>query len=222
MKSAVNNWLIPNALALGFWERTQVQAFSLEKTSHLMDPSREGDDPIPINKSFFDILNENWWVVAIIAGILLLFVFGLWLVRRYGVKNVGEHSIKRDPYEEAHDALQKLESQLKTTEAKPFTFRLSEVLRIYVERRFEFPAMELTGEEFLREVAKNDFFRQNYNELLHEFIVRSDIVKYSREVIDQEGLRSLLESARHFVKDTHQRLEEEKEQNKALSKQEAA
>ena len=222
MNAAVKNWLMPNALALGLWEKTQAQAFSLGKTSHLMDPSRESDDPVPINKSFFDILNENWWVVATIGGILLLFGFGLWLLRRFGVKNVGEHAIKRDPYEEALDALRKLESQLKTTKAKPFTFRLSEVLRIYVERRFKLPAMELTGEEFLREVAQNDFFRDHYHELLGEFIVRSDIVIYSREVIDQEGLRSLLESARHFVKDTHQRLVEENEQNEAQSKQEAA
>ena len=99
-------------------------------------------------------------------------------------------------------------------DAKPFVFRLSEVLRVYVERCFALPAMELTGEEFLREVAEHKFFRKRYDDLLHEFVDRSDMVKYSRESIDGEGLRLLLDSAVNFVKDSHRRLEEEATQTK--------
>jgi hypothetical protein len=94
-------------------------------------------------------------------------------------------------------------------DAKPFVFRLSEVLRVYVQRCFALPAMELTGEEFLREVAEHKFFSKRYDDLLREFVDRSDMVKYSRESIDGEGLRLLLDSAVHFVKDSHRRLEEE-------------
>ena len=94
---------------------------------------------------------------------------------------------------------------------KPFMFRLSEVLRSYVERRFELPALEQTGEEFLRETVEHKFFRNHYEELLREFIARSEVVKYSRQSIDGEGLHLLLNSAIHFVKDTHRRLEEEKD-----------
>ena len=49
-------------------------------------------------------------------------------------------------------------------------------------------------------------------EQLREFIDRSDTVKFSKENIDGEGLRLLMESALHFVKDTHRRLEEERVQ----------
>ena len=126
------------------------------------------------------------------------------------------------PYEEAIEALEVLAAERDRIEAKPFVFRLSEILRIYVEQCFAVPAMEQTSEEFLREVAEHKFFRNLYHDLLHDFIDRSDMVKYSRESIDGEGIRRLLDSATHFVKDTHRRLEEERAHAESQPAEEAA
>lgn len=179
-----------------------------------LDLARERDDPIPLYKTFSEIFSENWWMFATLGALALLFFFAWWLVGRLSkAKTKEEASVpRRDPYEEAIKALGDLDRERNRMEAKPFVFRLSEILRVYVERRFGVPAMEQTGEEFLREVADHKFFHNRYDDLLREFIDRSDIVKFSKENIDGEGLRLLMKSALHFVKDTHRRLEEERAQ----------
>jgi hypothetical protein len=100
---------------------------------------------------------------------------------------------------------------------KPFVFRLSEILRVYVEKLFKVPAMELTSEEFMREIVSHSFFRNRYEELLREFMDRGDRVKYSTESMNREEMNLLLNTALHFVKDTHLKLEEEKEQTESNS-----
>ena len=83
--------------------------------------------------------------------------------------------------------------------------------------------MELTGEEFIIEIASNPFFSNTYEDLLKEFVDRGDRVKYSEETTDTSKINLLLDSALHFVKDTHSRItaqenssqrEESKDSNK--------
>jgi hypothetical protein len=198
-----------NIFLLGGLASGQSRSFAQDK-AHLLDPHRERDAPLPIYKSVWEILQENWFLLTIFAGVALAVIFWMWSRRRLLKSEGNEQAPPRDPYEEAIEALKALDAQRKQLEAKPLTFRLSEVLRVYVERRFELPAMELTGEEFLREAAEHKFFRNHYDDLLKEFIDRSDMVKYSRESIDGEGLLLLMNSAKHFVRDTHRRFEEER------------
>lgn len=186
-------------------------SFAAEK-GHLLHPedNLQRDSPLPLYKSMWEIIQENWLFLTISLGVALLGSIIWWLRKKMQAANSTEdrENLERDPYEEALEALEALDAKRKGMEAKPFTFRLSEVLRVYVQRRFELPAMELTGEEFIREAAEHHFFRNHYDDLLREFIDRSDIVKYSRESIDGEGLVLLMNSATHFVRDTHRRLEE--------------
>ena len=206
--------------ALASWTKTATFA---QGKDHFLDPKRERDEPLPLYKSFSEILSENWWILAIFSGSVLLVGFVYWLRRRLRKGRGKQESLSlRDPYEEAIEALKILAAERERIEAKPFVFRLSEILRVYVEECFAVPAMEQTGEEFLREVAEHKFFRNRYDDLLHDFIDRSDMVKYSRESIDGEGIRLLLDSATHFVKDTHRRLEEERAHAESQPAEEAA
>ena len=188
----------------------QSEALGQEKP-HLLKQDLQRDAPIPLYKSLGEILDEYWRRFTIVSATALILAFGWWLRRRMRKDKSNEDiSLSRDPYEEAIEALEALSAESNRMEAKPFAFRLSEVLRAYVQGRFELPAMELTGDEFLRETVEHKFFRNHYEDLLREFIARSEVVKYSRESIDGEGLNLLLNSAIHFVKDTHRRLEEER------------
>jgi hypothetical protein len=185
--------------------------FLVVNKAYLLDSNREADLPIPIFKSFSQLIEENLFLIVLSIFIIITVLFFILLLRK---KKNGESSEKEseiiDPYEDALSNIQSLQDQKPGLSAKPFVFRLSEILRIYVERVFKVPAMELTGEEFMREIASHTFFKNRYDKILQEFVNQGDHIKYSKENSEDGQMNLLLDTALHFVKDTHKKLEEAK------------
>ena len=185
--------------------------FLVVNKAYLLDSNREADLPIPIFKSFSQLIEENLFLIVLSIFIIITVLFFILLLRK---KKNGESSEKEseiiDPYKDALSNIQSLQDQKPVLSAKPFVFRLSEILRIYVERVFKVPAMELTGEEFMREIASHTFFKNRYDKILQEFVNQGDHIKYSKENSEDGQMNLLLETALHFVKDTHEKLEEAK------------
>ena len=181
----------------------------LASKGYLLDLNREIDQPVPIYKSFSQVMQENLVpILGIILFLIIAFLIFLILRKRKRTDSTEEIQVQIDPYEDALNEIQGLQKQHPPLSSKPFVFRLSEILRIYVERVFKVPAMELTGEEFMREIASHSFFKDRYDQVLREFIDRGDRIKYSQEDEDDGQMKLLLENALHFVKDTHIKLQE--------------
>ena len=177
---------------------------------YLLDPAVHSDGPVTIYKGFWQILLENYIWVSI--GALLFFVCLLiWYLIRNQKKSNQDQTMEEtiDPFEEALQAIEELQKKKLKIEPKPFVFRLSEILRIYIQKRFQMPAMELTGEEFIVEIASNPFFSRNYEDLLRDFVGQGDRIKYSKETIESNQINLLLDSALFFVKDTNKRIEDQ-------------
>ncbi len=192
--------------------------FFLSKKGYLLQPDRIIDPPIPIYKSFLQILQENLMLISSVILISVLAVLILIYVKKRKNKNNSEEpDALIDPYDDALIAINSLREQQSKLSPKPFVFRLSEILRIYVERVFNVPAMELTGEEFMREIASHAFFQNRYDKVLEEFINQGDRIKYSEENSDKRQMNLLMETALHFVKDTHAKLEESKSTSEVKS-----
>tara|TARA_B100001093_G_scaffold226165_1_gene216738 strand:- start:1274 stop:1870 length:597 start_codon:yes stop_codon:yes gene_type:complete len=185
---------------------------------YLLDQSRLADTPLPVFKDFSEILSENAFLLLVIFAFLLL-SFGIWLFLKKKKTNDSTEQIlvETDPYEDALLAISSLQEKQKLLSAKPFVFKLSEILRIYIQRLFRLPAMELTGEEFMVEIASHSFFKDRYEALLRDFVDRGDRIKYSRENTGSLEINELLASALHFVKDTHAKLIEEENHQKQNS-----
>ena len=175
----------------------------------LLDSDRLLDSPVPVSKGFFQIIKENTFLLTSIAFIFiltLLIIFYLRKRKKPGIDDKEEKLI--DPYEEALSAITALKEEQSILSPKPFIFRLSEILRIYVEKVFNVPAMELTGEEFMREIASHSFFKNRYDEILREFIRQGDRIKYSEENFEDGEMNLLMQTALHFVQDTHEKLQD--------------
>ena len=190
-----------------------------QNSSYLLDPNIQSEDTLEIYKSLWQIISENitWLTISLLLIIsIILFVYLKNIRKTVKITETVEELI--DPYAEALMAIEELQAQKNLIQPKPFVFRLSEILRIYIQKKFNMPAMELTGEEFIVEVVSNPFFSGNYEELLREFVNLGDLVKYSKESTDTSQISLLLDSALYFVKDTHSRL---KAQDNAQDKKEA-
>ena len=155
---------------------------------------------------------ENYTWISILSLALFVIVIVFYFIKKRK-KSSQTETIEEsiDPYAEALLAIEELQGRKLQLEPKPFVFRLSEILRIYVQKRFQMPAMELTGEEFIVEIASNPFFSRNYEDLLRDFVDQGDRVKYSKEATESSQINLLLDSALFFVKDTNKRIEDQEQ-----------
>jgi hypothetical protein len=85
---------------------------------------------------------------------------------------------------------------------QPFYFRLSDIVRQYIERRFSIMAAEQTTEEFLREARRNPSLNQDQQRSLGEFLRGADMVKFAKYQPDAADCEAALGSARQFVRET--------------------
>lgn len=185
-------------------------SLTIEKKDNWLDPGIQKDHPVQVFKPLTQIIGENLLPFGLLILVLLCGVIAwLYLRKKKAAEEDEFASAPIDPYAEALENIGELQKAHPRLLPKPFVFKLSEILRVYVEKLFKVPAMELTSEEFMREIVSHSFFRNRYEDLLREFMDRGDKVKYSTESINLEEMNLLLNTALHFVKDTHLKLEEQ-------------
>jgi hypothetical protein len=180
----------------------------------LLDSDRKLDKPVEIYKDFYQIVSENIYITGtILVCILIVFFIFFYFKKIKGKKPIEEEIVVIDPFEEAIKEISNLQNQTPAPQPKPFVFKLSEILRVYVQRAFNVPAMELTGEEFMREIATHTFFKNRFDHSIQEFVLQGDRVKYSNDNIDSKEMSVLLETALSFVKGSNEKLMEEKSES---------
>ena len=83
-----------------------------------------------------------------------------------------------------------------------FYVRLSDIVRQYLERRFDLMAPERTTEEFLREARAGTVLGDEHKDLLTGFLRAADLVKFAlhEPSVSESGLA--LTAARRFVEET--------------------
>jgi hypothetical protein len=145
----------------------------------------------------------NLWL-WIVPGLLLLAAglgyAGSRLVRRFRrIRELAASPLP--PWEQALAALDELPWQqwLAAGQIKRFYYALSQVLKRYIERRFEFNAVEQTTTEILASMRS---CRTPMRDEAGQFLTRSDFVKYARTVPSDEEARSAIAQVRDFVMKT--------------------
>lgn len=104
------------------------------------------------------------------------------------------------PDTEAYTALDALAAE-NDLEPRQFYFRLSAVLRQYIERRFKFPAAEMTTEELLPHVDQLSLDISLAQEL-RAFCRMADPIKFAGAAARQDRLAQDLAFSRDFVRQT--------------------
>jgi hypothetical protein len=138
-----------------------------------------------------------WWVLAALATIAVAVMIWRWWQKR-------RSQIPVEPPVPAHvRAKQKLQEALALiTRPEPFCVLVSDTIRVYLEKRFNFRAPERTTEEFLRELQGTDLLSAEQKEKLGEFLERCDLVKFAKYEPREPELRELHGSALRLVEET--------------------
>lgn len=87
--------------------------------------------------------------------------------------------------------------------ARAFGIAASELIRDYIEKRFNILATQRTSEEFLQALLKtSNEALARHRSLLAEFLHQCDCVKFAGDSVAVPDLESLFRSARRFVQET--------------------
>jgi len=139
------------------------------------------------------------WIIAGAAALLLLLVAFL-LLRRRPAKVV--------PPEPAHEVAFRELNALRGTDftdpeaVRRFYFRISEVVRTYVEGRFGLNATDLTTEEIVAELPKLTSLQGGPRQQLETFLEDTDRVKFADSATTEDEIGSTYDRALSFVEET--------------------
>jgi hypothetical protein len=92
---------------------------------------------------------------------------------------------------------------MRSDTARAFGTAASELIRDYIEKRFDVVATQRTTEEFLQALlqSSNEALAR-HRLLLSEFLHQCDFVKFAGDSLAVADMESLFQSARRFVLET--------------------
>lgn len=148
------------------------------------------------------------YTLLIILGIILLAAAVFFLVRfllrrikkRAAIKAVSKkpaHIIAREAL-----ALLKGKNLPAQGKVKEYYIELSDIIRHYIEERFQISAPDMTTEEFLFNLYQADQLNQSHKELLKEFLNLCDIVKFAKYGPTEEEIEESFVAADRFIGET--------------------
>jgi hypothetical protein len=83
-----------------------------------------------------------------------------------------------------------------------FYVQLSLIVRRYLENRFALRSPELTTEEFLNEMGRSPDLARSHQQLLRDFLVQADLVKFAGYRPEAEVVGQSIAAAERFLEDT--------------------
>ncbi len=164
---------------------------------------REIRGPLAIPRNL--VLLLPWLLLG--TGLLAL---AYWMYRRRAgeepTTDRGRVVLPGLPHEDAYDALDRLERAglLERGEIKVYHIRVSEIIRTYVEGRFEVYALEMSTAEVLEGLGLRDLDAEVLG-AFEAFLDRCDLVKFAKLEPNVEACLEVLAVARRLVDETKPR-----------------
>ena len=160
-------------------------------------------------KGPFELPPEPFPWGAVVLGLLVVFALAAGAALLVARRSREVLAVKAGPPPPpAHlEALRELQAirdlgLLEQGRVAEFTDRVSDVLRGYLEARFELPAPERTTEEFLDEIARAPVLDRDRKRFLADYLAQCDLVKFAAREPGRRELDELYDSSVLFVKET--------------------
>src|ERR1700730_10422900 len=142
----------------------------------------------------------SWVLPAVLAGAIVIALCA-YAVRRRRHRRTPSPSLTLS--EQTLERLEETRPLMRPATAREFGIAASEVIRNYIEKRFDVVATQRTTEEFLQTLlqSSNETLAR-HRSLLEEFLHQCDFVKFAGASLAVTDMESLFRSARGFVLET--------------------
>lgn len=137
----------------------------------------------PENPSIFDSIPDfiyyNWWILLIAAALIAAGIY-IW-IRYRKVGHILPPKPEPSPYEVASKALAELKTKKlwENGMEKEYFTELTEILRVYLYKRFGINAMEMTSREILNSLKSNKD-TQDKRAYFRQILSMADFVKFAK------------------------------------------
>ncbi|MGV8880151.1 MAG: hypothetical protein ACOH2A_14110 [Sphingobacteriaceae bacterium] len=183
--------------------RLQVIPVAVDTSKSIYDIKQ----PLAVSYTWLDWLRDNWKWIFFGIMILLAIIGAINYFRKTSVPQIAP--VKQKPVIPAHQiALDKLNGlrnkQLwQQDEVKQYHSELSDIIREYLENRYQINALEQTTEEIFAALKHKKITNENRN-LLRRMLTLADLVKFAKEKPDGAVNEQSMEKAVNFVTDTQE------------------
>jgi hypothetical protein len=160
--------------------------------------------PLAIKYSFWDWLRDNWkLVVGILAAMAATGGVVYYLLKRPKKEVIEEPKLIKPPHVIALEKLDEIKGKQlwQQDQVKAYYIEMSDVVRDYLEQRYNIQALEQTSEEIFASLKTMDIASEDRN-LLRQLLILSDMVKFAKEKPTSLENEKSMENAVSFVKDT--------------------
>ncbi len=150
------------------------------------------------------------FILALPPLLLLLALLGYFLGRRFATSKplaVGPLRGRPPAHEEALARLADLEASglLEASSRKEAYLSMSEILRDYLGRRFEFSSLDLTSSEINTRLQECSPQRESFRESVALWLSGADLVKYAKSAADATEAKEALVLARTLIEESQDR-----------------
>lgn len=162
---------------------------------------------VSIPRKWYDFLPDfivDYWAWFVSAIIILAGAYAFYWSRKHGIKTVFKAPEKPiPPYEMAMRQLEVLRNRklCERGQEKEYYTELTDILRVYLDRRFGINAMEMTTTQIKRAVRDNEATRPS-TEQMSRILEMADYVKFAKVRPLPEDNARAFSSAIQFVEDT--------------------
>ncbi len=168
---------------------------------------RDIKPPVSLDKRYFKL----YIIIAIVFGVLVLIAAVLHYI--YHKKQTETEPVQEilPAWQIAYNDLESLKELdlISKGSIKEYYYRLSNIVRQYIENRFKLMAPERTTEEFLTEMMVTDRLTGDHKELVGNFLEHCDMVKFAAYGPDSREIENSFNSAKKLVDETKETIEKE-------------
>lgn len=161
----------------------ELQSNNLYVTMESVDKSKDTKTDIRGVKGVQKLKNTVFrWLLGFLGAAAGLGI-GLWFyLRKKGALSQTKPEVVLSPHEEAYLSLNQLKNSdlIRKGLIKQYFFRMSEILRTYIERRYQIRALESTTYELMRELKT--LIQPDQKQLIEEVVTFCDLVKFAKYI----------------------------------------